>query len=198
MFLVDILLIALTSTCIWYCYSLTLKIKSLQENREEFLKIIKYFDTIISKADESVNNLNELSEKANVKLADNISKAQTLSEDLVFMNEIGSELAEKIEKNIATIRSEKSSVDENNRRNFSENESVLNADKKNINHNKDSDKLDKNDKFFDEVAFTDKIAYSSDLGSFSIPSISTKNMANDKESLGNDYYSTLRKLNKKS
>jgi len=190
MFLVDILLIALTSTCIWYCYSLTLKIKSLQENREEFLKIIKYFDTIISKADESVNNLNELSEKANVKLADNISKAQTLSEDLVFMNEIGSELAEKIEKNIATIRSEKSSIDTPSGKSFSDNE--------NINPNKSSAKLDKNDKFFDDSSFADSVSYSSDLGSVGIPSISTKNLASDKEDSGNDYYSTLRKLNKKS
>ena len=176
--------------CIWYCYSLTLKIKSLQENREEFLEIIKYFDTIISKADESVNNLNELSEKANVKLANNISKVQTLSEDLVFMNEIGSELTEKIEKNIAIIRSEKSSADIPSGKSFPDNE--------NINSDKGFVKLDKNDKFFDDIAFADDVAYSSDLGSVSVPSISTKNMANDKESLGNDYYSTLRKLNKKS
>jgi hypothetical protein len=191
MFLVDILLIALTSTCIWYCYSLTLKIKSLQENREEFLKIIKYFDTVISKADESVNNLNELSEKANVKLADNISKAQTLSEDLVFMNEIGSELAEKIEKNIAAIRSEKSSVDTLSGKNFSDNEN------ENINPNKGSARLDKNDKLFDDSSFADSVSYSSDLGSVGIPSISTKNLASDRDGSGNDYYSTLRKLNKK-
>lgn len=186
MFLIDVLLIVLTSACIWYCYSLTLKIKSLQENKEEFLKIIKYFDSIISKADESVNNLNELSEKATVKLADNISKAQTLSEDLVFMNEIGSELAEKMEKNLATIRSEKVNDILNEKVNdkipsdkFSNKEDKLNINMQDI----EAEEHNKNAKALEDRVFADNITYTNNLGSVSIPSISSKNIADKKRKL---------------
>lgn len=109
--IIDLLLVVLISVCIFYCYILSRRIEELQSSKEEFRRIIKYFDAAIAKADDSIGELSKLSTTATDKISTAIEKAETLASDLNFVNEVGTNIAEKLEKTMTKARSKTKAIE---------------------------------------------------------------------------------------
>ena len=104
MVFLDLVLLVLISVCILYSFTLNRRIRDLQNSRSEFVKIAKYFEESVSKANNSVNELNKLTSSTTKDLSSVIDKAEILHNDLVFMQEIGGNMAERLEKDIDIAR----------------------------------------------------------------------------------------------
>ena len=110
--LIDFILVILISVCIFYCYLLSRRIEELQASKEEFRRIVKYFDAAIAKADDSIGELSKLSGDATDKISSAIGKAETLTSDLNFINEVGANIAEKLEKTMHEARTKTKSLEQ--------------------------------------------------------------------------------------
>ena len=104
MIIIDLLIIFLLILSIWYSHSLHGKINELQKSKIEFNKTLKEFDGAIAMAESSVTELNKLSNGAYKKIHDITQKAESLSDDLNFMNDMGSEVANRLESAINHAR----------------------------------------------------------------------------------------------
>ena len=101
MFLDLILLLALI-ICIGYCIILTKKIRSLDANRVNLTNMFNKFDESIIKANENINSLSKISQSTISNLSELINKGQAISHDLTIMNDLGNNVASRIEIAINT------------------------------------------------------------------------------------------------
>jgi Domain of unknown function (DUF6468) len=100
MILIDLLLITFLAICIYYCTVLNKRINELQNSRNEFNKMIKEFDLAIVRAESSINDLTKLSKETSAKIHKVTEKAQFILNDMTFMNDMGSDVANRLEKAI--------------------------------------------------------------------------------------------------
>lgn len=100
MIILDFLTIILLIACIGYSYLLHMRINSLQKTKLEFSKMVREFDLAIIRAETSVEELTKLSNNTSTKLQKLIDKSQTLVNDLTFMNDMGGDIAERLEAEI--------------------------------------------------------------------------------------------------
>jgi hypothetical protein len=112
MIIIDLLIIFLLILSIWYCHSLHGKINELQKNKIEFNKMLKEFDGAIIRAEASVVELNKLSNGSYKKIQDVTQRAELLSDDLNFMNDMASEGATRLEAAIANARNIQKTIPE--------------------------------------------------------------------------------------
>lgn len=91
-----------------YCFKLNNRIRILQDSKNEFSKLIEQFDVTTSRAQKSIEELQNISKKVNDQLSGKLDKANFLADDLAFMIERGGKLADKIEGGIASGRSKSS------------------------------------------------------------------------------------------
>ncbi len=106
MFLDFMLLLALI-VCIGYCIILTRRIAQLDANRLNLTNMFNKFDNSIVKANENIKSLHETSQAAIDNLSELIDKSQGVSHDLSVMNDLGVNVAGRIE---AAVRSNKASL----------------------------------------------------------------------------------------
>ena len=104
MIVLDLILVILISVCIWYCWTLNQKIKDLQASKLEFMEVSKNFNAAVSQADQSIDKLNKAGNLTAEQLSSTIHKAEALNNDLVFINELGTSTANRLERNMTMSR----------------------------------------------------------------------------------------------
>lgn len=101
--ILDGLVALLLVVCIVYCIKLNKKILALHKNKNDFAKGLKYFDDAILRAETSITELKNVSNKV-VVLQETISKANHVLNDLSFMADRAANLTDKLEMNIKDAR----------------------------------------------------------------------------------------------
>jgi hypothetical protein len=97
MLLLDGLMIALLFVTVVYCLKLNTRIRVLQDSKADFGKLIERFDMTTQRAQQSIEDLQNISKKVNEQLSGRLDKANFLADDLAFMIEKGGKLADKME-----------------------------------------------------------------------------------------------------
>ncbi len=102
--LLDTLIIILLALTISYCWLLNRRIKILQDSKSELAQLLKYFDESTQRASESIVALQAASKKIGENIQTRIEKANYALDDLNFMIEKGSKLADQLEASFAVSR----------------------------------------------------------------------------------------------
>lgn len=95
-FLLDITLAALLMITIGFTYSFHRKFQDLRTNKDNFGTMITQFSASITQAEQSIARLQSLSQKTSAELQDYLDKGQALRDDLSFLVERGSLVADQI------------------------------------------------------------------------------------------------------
>ncbi len=102
--LLDIVVATLLSVMIVYCIKLNKRIRVLQDSKSELAQLIQRFDESTQKATLSINEIHKASKKINENIQARLDKANFLADDLAFMIEKGSKLADRMESDISGAR----------------------------------------------------------------------------------------------
>ena len=102
--LLDTLIIILLALTISYCWLLNRRIKILQDSKSELASLLKYFDESTQRASETIVALQAASKKINENIQSRIEKANYALDDLNFVIEKGSKLADQLEASLAVNR----------------------------------------------------------------------------------------------
>ena len=100
----DGLVAVLLVICIAYCMKLYKKVALLHHNKSDFAKGIKYFDDSILRAEASIAELRNASNKVATDLHETLEKANLILSDLSFMVDRAASLTNKLEVNISDAR----------------------------------------------------------------------------------------------
>lgn len=102
--ILNLVIIGLLIATIGYCWMLNRRIKILQDSKSELAQLLKFFDESTEKASESIIALQTASKKIGDNIQHRVDKANYLLEDLAFMIEKGSKLADQMEAGFAVSR----------------------------------------------------------------------------------------------
>lgn len=102
----NLLVLVFLIIAIIYAGILNYRLKKLRSNKDEVDMAIIRFDQAVSKADESITYLKDISGKSYNALLESIHKSQALRDELLFLLERGNELANKMEIQIRQTRKE--------------------------------------------------------------------------------------------
>lgn len=105
----DIIITSLLAATIYFAIKLSRHLDSFRSNRASMENLIRELSGQITRAQEGISVLDELSANRGDELRSSISKAQALSDELQLMTQSGNSLAERLE--MMAIRN-KSLVDE--------------------------------------------------------------------------------------
>jgi len=103
-FFLDLLVAGLLLVSIVYCWRLNVRIRMLQDSRSELAQLIRQFDESTERASVSVMELQNVSKRISENLQMKIEKANFMADDLSFMIDRGSKLADQIELGVAGKR----------------------------------------------------------------------------------------------
>lgn len=96
-FAFDILITCLLAATIFYAVKLSRHLDSFRANRSNMEGLIRELSNQITRAQEGISVLDELSSNRGDELRRSITKAQSLSDELQLMTESANSLAEKLE-----------------------------------------------------------------------------------------------------
>ncbi len=102
--LLDILILILLGTTIFYVIRLTKGLKDFKEHRQEFDSVIANLLASIDQADHSVRILKKVSAEEAAHLEQSIIQAKALSDELRIITEAGESMAKRLEKLAETNR----------------------------------------------------------------------------------------------
>lgn len=102
--LLNILIVGLLCATISYCWVLNRRIKILQDSKSELAQLLTHFDESTQRASESIIALQTASKRIGENIQHRIEKANYLIDDMAFMIERGSKLANQLEANFAVNR----------------------------------------------------------------------------------------------
>ena len=97
---INIFMAGLLSVTIFYCFKLNKRIRVLQDSKNEFATLIERFDVTTQKAQASIEELQTVATRVNDELSGRLDKANFLADDLAFMIEKGSKLADRMEGDV--------------------------------------------------------------------------------------------------
>jgi hypothetical protein len=100
----DVIVAGLLSVMIVYCIKLNKRIRVLQDSKSELAQLIQRFDESTQKATVSINEIHKASKKINENIQARLDKANFLADDLAFMIEKGTKLADRMEGDISGAR----------------------------------------------------------------------------------------------
>lgn len=95
--LLDSLIVLLLVATIAYCVILNRRLGELRGSQGEFVKLIESFNAATVRAEASISRLREVGEEKGAALDDRVETARALCDDLVFLVERGSRLADRLE-----------------------------------------------------------------------------------------------------
>ncbi|MBM3618269.1 MAG: hypothetical protein FJX23_06950 [Alphaproteobacteria bacterium] len=101
----NIALAALLVAVIVYCRTLNTNIRVLQDSRSEMAKLFAEFDQSIERASSSIYELKEAARKSDVVLKEKLDTANMIADDLSFMIERGTKMADQLETGLKGGRS---------------------------------------------------------------------------------------------
>lgn len=104
-FAFDILITCLLGATIYFAVKLSRHLDTFRSNRSNMESLIRELSTQITRAQEGITILDELSANRGDELRKSIAKAQALSDELQLMTESGNSLAEKLESMAVRNRS---------------------------------------------------------------------------------------------
>lgn len=96
-FTFDVLITGLLAATIFFAVKLSRHLDSFRSNRTNMENLIRELSTQITRAQEGISVLDELSSNRGDELRRSIAKAQALSDELQLMTESGNSLAERLE-----------------------------------------------------------------------------------------------------
>ena len=96
-FAFDVLITCLLGATIFFAVKLSRHLDSFRSNRSNMESLIRELSTQITRAQEGITVLDELSASRGDELRKSIAKAQALSDELQLITESGNSLAEKLE-----------------------------------------------------------------------------------------------------
>lgn len=100
----DLVVIAFLVVTIAFALRLNKKLIMVYQSREELQAFLAQFTTSMEKADHSIKDLKGMGESVFKTAQEQMVLAQTLKEDLGFLNERGEELAERLDVGIREAR----------------------------------------------------------------------------------------------
>lgn len=95
--LLDILLSGLLIVTISYCWKLNKRIRVLQDSKSDIAQLIQQFDELTERATLSIADIHQASKRIHENMQHKLDKANFLANDLSFMIEKGSKLAERMD-----------------------------------------------------------------------------------------------------
>lgn len=103
--LLDVILAVLLVVMIWYSVALNRRLIKFRGNREEMERLARNFNEAIGRAGDSIGQLRIASDA----LQDQLGKAESLRDDLVFLIDRGTVAADRLED---TVRGARREIDE--------------------------------------------------------------------------------------
>lgn len=107
----DILVAGLLAVTICYAMVLNRKISTLRRDKAELEKMATAFNAATSKAEQSIKKLKSTA----AELGEQMEKARSLRDDLVFLTERGTSAADKLEDMVRTARENEANPVQNRR-----------------------------------------------------------------------------------
>ena len=102
---IDIVFSVLLIATISYAISLNKKLTIIYNSREELRGLLENFALALERADAGVKELKRAANNIGQDLDKQIKLASTLKDDLLFLNERGEKLANRLEKDVRDVRS---------------------------------------------------------------------------------------------
>ncbi len=100
-FLLDIVILVLLAATIFYAVRLTRHLNQFRSNRQDMERLIRELSMQITRAQEGVSTLDEVSRTMGDELRTSITKGRALADELTIITEAGNNLASRLE-NLAT------------------------------------------------------------------------------------------------
>lgn len=107
-FALDIILTLLLAVTISFCWKLNTRIRILQDSKSELAQLIRQFDESTERATHSIVEIQNASKKITESMQTKLQKANYLADDLHFMIEKGTKIADQLEGNFAAHRGQRS------------------------------------------------------------------------------------------
>lgn len=104
MVVLDFIIAIMLMISIIYTWQLNKKIVEFHSSKEEFSYLVKTLDNAILRAELGIDELKTLSNKVSIDLNGKLDKAKFFSDDLAFMTDRASILADKLEAVITEAR----------------------------------------------------------------------------------------------
>lgn len=101
----DVIVALLLITTIVFCLKLNKRIRILQDSKSELAQLIEKFDQSTVRATHSIHEIHKASKKIAENMQARLDKANFLADDLAFMIEKGSKIADRMDGGIASARS---------------------------------------------------------------------------------------------
>jgi hypothetical protein len=101
--ILDTLILIVLCLTIIFCLRLNARIVALQNNKAELEGFIKSLDTVIINSHKSINNLKDMTEKADSARRKYVNEANELANDLSFMISSGNRLIQRFDEGTRDI-----------------------------------------------------------------------------------------------
>lgn len=102
--ILNISVMALLILTIFFCWRLNNKIGELRAGRRDLIELVRTLDAAIIKTNSNIANLKTMSQTSAHELSETVAKAQELLNDLGFIVDTGSKVADRLERSIASSR----------------------------------------------------------------------------------------------
>jgi hypothetical protein len=109
--ILDTLILVVLCMTIVFCLRLNSRIVALQNNKAELEGFIKSLDTVIINSHKSINNLKEMTEKADSARKQYVTEANELANDLSFMISSGNRLIQRFDESTRNIEETLSQIE---------------------------------------------------------------------------------------
>ena len=103
--ILNIVVMALLMLTIFFCWRLNNKIGELRAGRKDLIELVRTLDAAIIKTNSNISNLKTMSQTSAHELNETVAKAQELLNDLSFIVDTGSKVADRLERSIVNSRS---------------------------------------------------------------------------------------------
>lgn len=97
----DSIMVLLLIVTIFLCFKLNGRIKMLQDSKSELAQLIAQFDDLTVRATNSIADIHAAGKRINENMQHQLDKANFLADDLSFMIEKGSKLADRMEGKVS-------------------------------------------------------------------------------------------------
>lgn len=102
--LIDLSIIALLCFTIYFAIKLSKQLQVFRDNRENFADMIEGFQSATLRAEKSIHLLHSNAKEAGESLQEHIDKAQGYRDEIMFLLDRGTSLADRLEEDIKNAR----------------------------------------------------------------------------------------------
>ena len=102
--ILNIIVMTLLMLTIFFCWRLNNKIGELRAGRKDLIELVRTLDAAIMKTNSNIVNLKSMSQTSANELSETVGKAQELLNDLNFIVDTGSKVADRLERSIVNSR----------------------------------------------------------------------------------------------